>query len=50
LTALVQSLGVNAPGAKAIFYGFSLMVIISLQPNGVWPWLARRLRLDRPSQ
>ena len=50
LTALVQSLGVNAPGAKAIFYGLSLMVIISLQPNGVWPWLARRLRLDRPRQ
>jgi branched-chain amino acid transport system permease protein len=50
LTALVQSLGVNAPGAKAIFYGLSLMVIISLQPNGVWPWLARRLRLDRPTE
>ena len=50
LTALVQSLGVNAPGAKAIFYGITLMVIISLQPNGVWPWLARRLRLDRPPE
>jgi branched-chain amino acid transport system permease protein len=50
LTALVQRLGVNAPGAKAIFYGITLMVIISLQPNGVWPWLARRLRLDRPAE
>ena len=50
LTALVQRLGVNAPGAKAIFYGITLMVIISLQPNGVWPWLARRLRLDRPAK
>jgi branched-chain amino acid transport system permease protein len=38
----------NAPGVKAIFYGFTLMVIISLQPNGVWPWLARHLRLDGP--
>ena len=50
LTGMVQSLGVNAPGAKAIFYGVTLMVIISLQPNGVWPWLARRLGLDRPAQ
>jgi branched-chain amino acid transport system permease protein len=50
LTALVQRLGVNAPGAKAIFYGLTLMVIISLQPNGVWPWLARRLDLDRPAE
>lgn len=50
LTALVQRLGVNAPGAKAIFYGLTLMVIISLQPNGVWPWLARRLGLDRPAE
>ena len=49
-SALVQRLGVDAPGAKAIFYGLTLMVIISLQPNGVWPWLARRLRLDRPAE
>jgi branched-chain amino acid transport system permease protein len=48
LTALMQSLGLNAPGAKAIFYGITLMIIITLQPNGVWPWLARHLRLDRP--
>ena len=46
LTALVQRLGVNAPGAKAVFYGLTLMVIISLRPNGIWPWLARYLRLD----
>ena len=50
LTALVQRLGVNAPGAKAIFYGLTLMVIISLQPSGVWPWLARRLGLDRAAE
>jgi branched-chain amino acid transport system permease protein len=47
LTGITQSLGLNAPGVKAIFYGVTLMVIISLQPNGVWPWLARHLRLDR---
>lgn len=50
LTDLVQQLGINAPGTKAIFYGVTLMVIISLQPSGIWPWLARRLGLDRHSK
>jgi branched-chain amino acid transport system permease protein len=45
LTGLVQGLGLNEPGTKAIFYGITLMIIISLQPNGVWPWLARHLGL-----
>lgn len=43
LIAVMDRLGVDAPGAKAIFYGLSLMTIIYLQPNGVWPWLARAL-------
>ena len=48
LIAVTESLGVNAPGAKAVFYGFALIAIIYLRPNGVWPWLARLLRLDEP--
>ena len=34
---------VNAPGVKAVFYGLTLMAIISFRPSGVWPWLARLL-------
>jgi branched-chain amino acid transport system permease protein len=45
LIALTARLGLNAPGAKAVFYGLTLMVIISLRPNGVWPWLKRLLGL-----
>jgi branched-chain amino acid transport system permease protein len=45
LTALTDRLGINAPGVKAAFYGVALMVIIVLRPAGVWPWLARVLRL-----
>src|ERR1700680_1812018 len=41
LTAAVEKLGVDAPGAKALFYGLTLMAIIFLRPDGVWPWLAR---------
>jgi branched-chain amino acid transport system permease protein len=45
LTALTDRLGINTPGVKAAFYGLALMVIIVLKPAGVWPWLARVLRL-----
>ncbi|HEY2227496.1 MAG TPA: branched-chain amino acid ABC transporter permease [Xanthobacteraceae bacterium] len=48
LTAGLEKLGVDAPGAKALFYGLTLMVIISLRPEGVWPWLARGLTSPRP--
>jgi branched-chain amino acid transport system permease protein len=41
LTAAVEKLGVNAPGAKAMFYGLALMAIIFVRSDGVWPWLAR---------
>ena len=41
MAAAVEKLGVDAPGAKALFYGLTLMAIIVLRPDGVWPWLAR---------
>jgi branched-chain amino acid transport system permease protein len=45
ISALGERLGFTVPGLKAVFYGVALMVIISLRPNGVWPWLAHRLGL-----
>jgi len=45
LTRLTEMLGIDTPGVKLIFSGLFLMVIISLRPDGVWPWLARRLGL-----
>ena len=47
LTEALGALGVNAPGAKALVYGFLLMAIIAGTPSGLWPWLARRLGLER---
>jgi branched-chain amino acid transport system permease protein len=41
MAAALEKLGVDAPGAKALFYGLILMAIIVLRPDGVWPWLAR---------
>jgi branched-chain amino acid transport system permease protein len=45
LIALTQKIGLDAPGTKAVFYGLILMVIITVRPDGVWPWLKRLLGL-----
>ncbi|WP_422000584.1 branched-chain amino acid ABC transporter permease [Reyranella sp.] len=31
------------PGAKQIFYGLALLLIVMYRPAGIWPWLAERL-------
>jgi branched-chain amino acid transport system permease protein len=38
--------GFDPPGAKRVFYGLCLLVVVMLMPNGIWPPLARLLRLD----
>lgn len=43
LAALVQRLGWDAPGVKAVAYGLLLMAVIWVRPSGIWPWLAKRL-------
>jgi branched-chain amino acid transport system permease protein len=47
LMVFTESFGLNAPGTKQLFYGLALMLIIVVQPGGVWPWLARVLGLVR---
>jgi branched-chain amino acid transport system permease protein len=48
LISLTTSLGINVPGAKQTFYGLALVVIVVLQPAGVWPWIKRGLGLAEP--
>jgi branched-chain amino acid transport system permease protein len=43
---IMQSFGFDPPGAKHVFYGLCLLVVVIVLPNGVWPPLARLLRLD----
>ena len=43
LILATQALGIYAPGAKAVFFGLALMIIIFLAPNGIWPSLRKRL-------
>ena len=45
---LLRAVGLDAPGTRQVFYGLVLLVIIIVQPAGVWPWLARLLGLEKP--
>jgi branched-chain amino acid transport system permease protein len=42
---LLLALGVDVPGVKQVFYGVCLLVVVMFLPDGVWPAIARRLRL-----
>jgi branched-chain amino acid transport system permease protein len=43
---VMQSFGFDPPGAKQVFYGVCLLAVVIVLPGGVWPPLARLLRLD----
>jgi branched-chain amino acid transport system permease protein len=43
LNAAMGAFGFDLPGAKQVFYGICLLLVVLALPEGVWPWLARRL-------
>src|SRR5579864_3117570 len=43
VTSAMAAFGLDLPGAKQIFYGFCLLLVVVALPEGIWPWLARRL-------
>jgi branched-chain amino acid transport system permease protein len=44
LIALVEKIaGRPIPGVNLVFYGAALMVMIWFAPNGIWPWLKKKL-------
>jgi len=45
LSEALTAFGFDVPGAKQVFYGVCLLVVVTLLPEGVWPPLARALRL-----
>ena len=47
LTEVMTRTGVDVPGAKQVFYGICLLLVVVLMPDGVWPWLARKLGLEK---
>ena len=46
-TELVAALGWDVPGVKQLVYGVVLFAIVGFMPQGVWPALARKLRLAK---
>ena len=49
LTSAMAAFGVDLPGAKQVFYGICLLLVIVALPEGIWPWLARRLGITERS-
>ncbi len=45
LSATLEGLGIDVPGAKQVFYGVCLLLVIVALPDGVWPWLRKRIGL-----
>ena len=39
--------GLDIPGVKRVFYGVCLLVVVMILPHGIWPPLARLLRLGK---
>ena len=50
LTAALAAFGFDVPGAKQVFYGICLLLVVLAMPDGIWPWLARRLGLREPER
>jgi len=44
---LLAALGFDVPGAKQVFYGVCLLAVVVVLPEGVWPWLAARLGVNK---
>src|ERR1044072_9088515 len=38
MTELLHTLGIDMPGAKQVFYGVCLLVVVVALPDGIWPW------------
>src|SRR5438477_676590 len=45
ITEALALAGLELPGIKQVFYGVVLLAVVMFLPNGIWPALAKRLRL-----
>jgi len=45
ITEALAAFGVEIPGIKQVFYGLVLLAVVMFLPNGIWPALAKRLKL-----
>jgi branched-chain amino acid transport system permease protein len=45
LDTAMGAFGLDLPGAKQVLYGICLLIVVVALPEGIWPWLSRRLGL-----
>jgi branched-chain amino acid transport system permease protein len=45
ITEALGALGLEIPGVKQVFYGVVLLAVVMFLPHGIWPAVARKLRL-----
>jgi branched-chain amino acid transport system permease protein len=45
ITEALGAFGLDIPGVKQVFYGLVLLGVVMFLPQGIWPAIARRLRL-----
>ncbi len=47
LTGGLSMFGIDVPGAKQVFYGICLLLVVLALPGGIWPWLSRLIGIER---
>ena len=45
ITELLAALGWEVPGIKQVFYGIVLLLVVMFLPHGIWPTVARKLKI-----
>jgi len=45
ITEALAALGWEVPGIKQVFYGAVLLAVVMFLPHGIWPAIAKRLRI-----
>ena len=45
ITDGLAALGWEIPGIKQVFYGVVLLAVVMFLPNGIWPFIAKKLKL-----
>lgn len=45
ITDLLAALGWEIPGIKQVFYGIVLLLVVMFLPHGIWPALAKKLKI-----
>jgi branched-chain amino acid transport system permease protein len=47
LQNLLTAYGLDIPGVTRVFYGVCLLFVVTILPHGIWPPIARLLRVDK---